>query len=147
MTNKWGCAEIVPIIVLSTDVGVQSQTLRASTYLLFIYLFIRQRSNSIPWCTSFHVILSLCTWHIVTSNLHNARNEHRSAWCGWFRNMSVQQLRAFEIIELAYIHCALKENSALLWLRRVLHGFQWSVENYLCARSQLQTQSMRLGNW
>ena len=28
-----------------------------------------------------------------------------------------------------------------------LHVFCWSVENYLCARSQLQTQSMRLGNW
>ena len=28
-----------------------------------------------------------------------------------------------------------------------LHVFHWLVENYLCAQSQLQTQSMRLGNW
>ena len=28
-----------------------------------------------------------------------------------------------------------------------LHVFHWPVVNYLCARSQLQTQSMRLVNW
>ena len=45
------------------------------------------RLNSIPWCTSFHVILSLRTWHIMISNLPHARNEHLSARCGWFPNM------------------------------------------------------------
>ena len=48
----------------------------------------RRRSNSIPWCTSIHVILSLRTWHIMISNLQHARSEHRSQWrCGWFPNM------------------------------------------------------------
>ena len=64
----------------------------------------RRRSNSIPWCTSFHVILSLRTWHIMISILQHARNEHRSAPGGWF------PASAFENIELAYIYCALKEN-------------------------------------
>ena len=47
----------------------------------------RRRSNSIPWCTSFHVILSLRTWHTMISNLQHAPNEHRSARCRWFWNM------------------------------------------------------------
>ena len=72
----------------------------------------RRRSNSIPWCTSFHVIilLSLRTWHIMISNLQHARNEHRSARCGWFQTCFVSAASAFEIIELAYIRYALKEN-------------------------------------
>ena len=45
------------------------------------------RLNSIPWCTSFHVILSLRTWHIMISILQHARNEHRSARWGWFQSM------------------------------------------------------------
>ena len=71
---------------------------------------LRRRSNSIPWCTSFHVILLLRTWHIMISNLQHARNEHRSARCGWFQTCFGSAASAFEIIELAYIHCALKEN-------------------------------------
>ena len=54
---------------------------------------------------------------------------------------------AFEIIKLDIFTVLQRTISALLWLRRVLHVFHWSVGNYLCARSQLQTQSMRLGNW
>ena len=47
----------------------------------------RRRPNSIPWCTSFHVISSLRTWHIMISNLQHALSEHRSARYGWFPNM------------------------------------------------------------
>ena len=54
---------------------------------------------------------------------------------------------AFEIIKLDIFTVLQRTISALLWLRRVLHVFHWSVGNYLCARSQLQTQSMILGNW
>ena len=54
---------------------------------------------------------------------------------------------AFEIIKLDIFTVLQRTISALLWLRRVLHVFHWSVGDYLCARSQLQTQSMRLGNW
>ena len=75
-----------------------------------IMVSARRRSNSIPWCTSFHVISSLGTWHIMISNIQHARNEHRSARCGWFQTCFGSAASAFEIIELAYIHCALKEN-------------------------------------
>ena len=33
----------------------------------------RRRSNSIPWWTSFHVMLSLRTWHIMISNLQHPK--------------------------------------------------------------------------
>ena len=100
-----------------------------------IMVSARRRSNSIPWCTSFHVISSLGTWHIMISNIQHARNEHRSARCGWFQTCFGSAASAFEIIELAYIRYALKENFSVTWLRRVLHVFHWSVENYrLCAR-------------
>ena len=46
----------------------------------------------------------------MISNLQHARNEHRSARCGWFQTCFGSAASAFEIIELAYIHCALKEN-------------------------------------
>ena len=54
----------------------------------------RRRSNSIPWCTSIHVILSLRTWHIMISNLLHARSEHRSQCSMWMvsKHVSVQQL-------------------------------------------------------
>ena len=46
----------------------------------------------------------------MISNLQHARNKHRSARCGWFQTCFGSAASAFEIIELAYIHCALKEN-------------------------------------
>ena len=46
----------------------------------------------------------------MISNLPHARSEHHSARCGWFPNLFGSAASAFEIIELAYIHCALKEN-------------------------------------
>ena len=54
----------------------------------------RRRSNSIPWCTSIHVILSLRTWHIIISNLQHAWSEHRSQCSMWMvsKHVSVQQL-------------------------------------------------------
>ena len=58
--------------------------------------------------------------------------------CG-FQTCFGSAASVFENIELPYIHCALKEISSLLL--RVLHVFHKSVENYLCARSQLQTRT------
>ena len=46
----------------------------------------------------------------MISNLQHAGNEHRSARCGWFETCFGSAASAFEIIELAYIRCALKEN-------------------------------------
>ena len=89
---------------------VQKSTAAANISYLALPVTPRRRSNSIPWCTSFHVILPLRTWHIMISNLQHARNEHRSARCGWFQTCFGSAASAFEIIELAYIHCALKEN-------------------------------------
>ena len=75
-------------------------------------------SNSIPWCTSFHVILSLRTWHIMITTLQHARNEHRSARC--FQTCFGSAASAFENIELADIHCALKKN------------FSVTLKGYIC---------------
>ena len=83
----------------------------------------RRRSNSIPWCTSFHVILSLRTWHIMITTLQHARNEHRSARCVWFSNMfrfSSLCFWEYNCIELADIHCALKKN------------FSVTLRGYIC---------------
>ena len=80
-------------------------------------------SNSIPWCTSFHVILSLRTWHIMITTLQHARNEHRSARCVWFSNMfrfSSLCFWEYNCIELADIHCALKKN------------FSVTLKGYIC---------------
>ena len=54
----------------------------------------RRRSNSIPWCTSIHVILSVRTWHIIISNLQHAWSERRSQCSMWMvsKHVSVQQL-------------------------------------------------------
>ena len=46
----------------------------------------------------------------MISNLQHARNEHRSARCGWFQTCFGSAASPFEIIELAYIRYALKEN-------------------------------------
>ena len=81
------------------------------------------RLNSIPWCTSFHVILSLRTWHIMITTLQHARNEHRSARCVWFSNMfrfSSLCFWEYNCIELADIHCALKKN------------FSVTLKGYIC---------------
>ena len=99
---------------------------------------IRRRSNSIPWCTSIHVILSLRTWHIMISNLQHARSEHRSQCSMWMvsKHVSVQQLLLLRLSSWLIFTVLYRRISALLWLRRVLHVFHWSVENYLCrARS------------
>ena len=46
----------------------------------------------------------------MISNPQHARNEHLSARCGWFQTCFGSAASTFEIIELAYIRCALKEN-------------------------------------
>ena len=102
-------------------------------------------SNSIPWCTSFHVILSLRTWHIMITTLQHARNEHRSARCVWFPNMFRFSSFCFWEYWVSWYSLCFKEEFQRYF--EGLHMSHWSVENYLCARSQLQTQSMRLGNW
>ena len=105
----------------------------------------RRRSNSIPWCTSFNVILSLRTWHIKIIILQNVRNEHLSVRCIWFPNMFRFSSSCFWEYRVNLYSLCLK--GAFQRYFEGLHVFHWSVENYLCARSQLQTQSMRLGNW
>ena len=92
------CAHLIPF------------NISRSSKLLTFLCNGRRRSNSIPWCTSFHVILSLRAWHIMISNLQHARNEHRSTRCGWFQRCFGSAASAFEIIELAYIRYAFKEN-------------------------------------
>ena len=91
-----------------------------TTDLRPIIVGIKRWSNSIPWCTSFHVILSLRTWHIMITTLQHARNEHRSARCVWFPNMFRFSTFAFENIELADFHCASKKN------------FSVTLKGYMC---------------
>ena len=95
-----------------------------TTDLKPIIVGIKRRSNSIPWCTLFHVILSLRTWHIMITTLHqHACNEHRSARCVWFSNMfrfSSLCFWEYNCIELADIHCALKKN------------FSVTLKGYIC---------------
>ena len=55
----------------------------------------RRRSNSISWCTLFHVILSLRTWHSMISILQHARNEHCSARCGFQTSVKHVRLSSF----------------------------------------------------
>ena len=95
-----------------------------------------RRSNIIPWCTSFHVILSLRTWHIMISNLQHVRNEHRSARCGWFQTCVGLAASAFEIIELACIRYALKENFSVTLTKK---GF------YMCFTDLSRTTACALG--
>ena len=116
-----------------------------TTDLRPIIVGIKRWSNSIPWCTSFHVILSLRTWHIMITTLQHARNEHRSARCVWFPNMFRFSSFCFWEYWVSRYSLCFKEEFQRYF--EGLHVFHWSVENYLCARSQLQTQSMRLGNW
>ena len=78
-----------------------------TTDLRPIIVGIKRWSNSIPWCTSFHVILSLRTWHIMITTLHqHVCNEHLYGFQTCFGTAA----SAFENIELADIHCALKKN-------------------------------------
>ena len=70
------------------------------------YLYsLRRRSNSIPWCTSFHVILitAYVTYHTGEMNIAVLDVDG-------FETCFGPAASAFKIIELAYIHCALKEN-------------------------------------
>ena len=57
-----------------------------------------------------------------------------------FNTSALHYLRAWqrlEIIELAYILHALRENFSVTWIKKgfTLCFTQWSVENYLCTRS------------
>ena len=88
---------------------------------------------------------SLRTWHIMITTLQRARNEHRSARCVWFPNMFRFSSFCFWEYWVSRYSLCFKEEFQRYF--EGLHVFHWSVENYLCARSQPQTQSMRLGNW
>ena len=91
----------------------------------------KRRSNSIPWCISFHVILSLRTRHIMISNLQNlqhARNEHGSAPCGWFPNMFLFSSICFCEYQVSLYSLCFKGE------------FQRRVLVYMCARSQPNTK-------
>ena len=57
----------------------------------------------------------------MITTLQHARNERRSARCVWFPNMFFRSAAsAFESIELADIHCALKKN------------FNVTLKGYMC---------------
>ena len=88
---------------------------------------------------------SLRTWHIMITTLQCARSEHRSARCVWFPNMFRFSSFCFWEYWVSRYSLCFKEEFQRYF--EGLHVFHWSVENYLCARSQPQTQSMRLGNW
>ena len=86
--------------------------------------------------------LSLGTWHNMIIILQHARNEHRSARYVWFPNMfRFSSLCFWEYWVSLYSLCF---KGVFQRYFEGLHVFHWSVENYLCALSQLQTQSMRL---
>ena len=55
---------------------------------------VSRRSNSIPWCTSIHVILSTAYVAHIISNLQHAWSEDRSQCSMWMvsKHVSVQQL-------------------------------------------------------
>ena len=65
----------------------------------------RRRSNSIPWCISFRLILSLRTWlhHLFHALVHACLNELPSELRGF----------AFKGTDLIYIHCVSNENFAV----------------------------------
>ena len=67
--------------------------------------------------------------------------------CMVFKHVSVQQplLLRIQLYWVSWYSLCFKEEFQRYF--EGLHMFHWSVENYLCARSQLQTPSMRLGNW
>ena len=81
----------------------------------------------------------------MITTLQCARSEHRSARCVWFPNMFRFSSFCFWEYWVSRYSLCFKEEFQRYF--EGLHVFHWSVENYLCARSQPQTQSMRLGNW
>ena len=68
----------------------------------------------------------------MISNLQHARNEHRSARCGWFQTCFGSAASAFEVIELSYIRCALKENFSVTLTKK---GF--TCVSLICRELQL----------
>ena len=92
---------------------------------------------------SCYIITAYVTYHDTT--LQHARNEHHSARCVWFPNMFRFSSFCFWEYWVSRYSLCFKEEFQCYF--EGLHVFHWSVENYLCARSQPQTQSMRLGNW
>ena len=84
----------------------------------------------------------------MISILQHARNEHCNARCVWFPNMfRFGSFCFWEYWVSWYSLCFKEEFQRYFEGLHMFHWCHWSVENYLCARSQLQTQSRRLGNW
>ena len=65
--------------------------------------------------------------------------------CMVSKHVSVQQLLLLRIYWVSWFSLSLKEE--FQHYSEELHVFHRFVDNYLCARSPLQTQSMRHGNW
>ena len=106
---------------------------------LKFYIVVRRRLNSIPWCTSIHVILSQRTWHIIISNLQHAWSELTSITVldvDGFQTCFGSAASAFEIIELAYIHCALKENFSVTLTKKGFTCISLICPELLCALSR-----------
>ena len=81
----------------------------------------------------------------MITTLQHARNEHHVVLDVYgFQTCFGSAASAFENIELADIHCALKKNFNVTLKGYIC--FTGLSRTTLCARSQLQTQSMRLGN-
>ena len=89
-------------------------------------------------------MMQLVSCYIITVYVY-VMSMHRSVRCVWFPNMFRFSSFCFWEYWVSRYSLCFKEEFQRYF--EGLHVFHWSVENYLCARSQLQTQSMRLGNW
>ena len=109
--------------------------------------FLDPRSNSIPWCTSFHVYhwVRDITWSLF----YNTRVMNIAVLDMYgFQTCFGSAASAFENIELAYIHCALKECFSV-----TLKGYTCFIDLSrttcaLCRNYKHKVwDSKRLGNW
>ena len=117
---------------------------------LKFYIVVRRRSNSIPWCTLIHVILSLCTWHIIISNLQHAWSEHRSQRSMWMvsKHVSVQQLLLWDY-RVGLYSLSFKEEFQRYFDQEGLYMYFTDLSRTpLCAQSHCKHKlSIRLGSW
>ena len=81
-----------------------------------------------------------CVRDISWSLFFSTREMNVAVLVDGFQTCFGSAASAFENIEWAYIHYALKENLSVTMKGFSLHVFHWSVENYLCSRSQPNTK-------
>ena len=78
----------------------------------FVLFLIRRRSNSIPWCILFNLILSLCMWHYHFFHALAMKPWHpfMFVWINYRLNCMAS---AFKSTDLIHMHCLSKENFAI----------------------------------